>query len=190
MKKICSEISVPTSKLKDALKFLNIKLSGFKSPTKLWLVGSGALILGYGLSRQTGDLDCILRRGNRRILYGQIETVSSDLELPEDWLNFEFEYFNDNLEFKADWFHDFLKMPFLEIAIPKLELCLALKCSDARDSGFREKDLIDISFCVTKLGIKSLDDFYNTIEPYDLLNTLTDEESLILEKFIKSRVKL
>jgi hypothetical protein len=189
MRKIGSDINVPTYKWKEALKFLNEKLKGRKLSTKLYLIGGGALILGYHLNRQTGDLDCILKKGNRKILNFLVDQLSEDLNLPEDWLNFDFEIYNDSLKLKNEWFQPFLTMDFLEIRIPNLKLCLALKCSDARMTGFREKDFKDIAFYIQKLQIKNLDIFYDTIESFNLLDTLSDSESFKLEKFCNSCFK-
>ena len=177
---------VSAIRLREALEFLNQKLEKHKSTTKMYLVGSGALILGYGLDRLTGDLDCILKKGNRRLVQTIVEQLSEDLNLPEDWLNFQFEIFNDT-DLKSSWFQPLLNLSYLEIQIPNLKLAMTLKCSDARETGFREKDLKDIAFCVQKLEIHNLDQFYDVTDQFEILNTLTDFESYKLEHFLKSR---
>lgn len=155
-------------------------------PTRVWVVGGAALVLGYGLKRDTHDIDCILRKGKRSLLVNLATRVAKEQKLPEDWINFEFEKFNDIDVIDPQDFSKTESFGELVLAYASLELLLALKCTDARGSGFREEDFKDIAFCIKNLGLKTMDDVYEVVESKNLLDTTTDEEAFQLEKFLRT----
>ncbi|MFZ1465994.1 MAG: DUF6036 family nucleotidyltransferase [Anaerolineae bacterium] len=51
------------------------------------IVGGAAMILHFGASRATRDVDVIVLRGNLRQLRRAVAAVAVEAGLPEDWLN-------------------------------------------------------------------------------------------------------
>ncbi len=51
------------------------------------IVGGAAMILHFGASRATRDVDAIVLKGNPRQLRNAVATVAAEVGLPEDWLN-------------------------------------------------------------------------------------------------------
>jgi hypothetical protein len=166
-----------------ALQQLGSELEKRKAPSKVWVVGSGALVLGHGLKRIPGDIDCILKKGKHSLIQELVAAIGT--EDPE-WLNFEFEKFNDSNDISSLDFSKTESFGALSVCYASLELVLAQKCSDARGSGFRDKDFQDIEFCVKNLGLTTLDEVYEIVESKDLLDTTTDEEAFQLEKFLRA----
>lgn len=181
-----SQAEYSRAELVSALQLLGKLLP---DPTKLWIVGGAAFVLGYNAPRKTGDLDCILRKGKRSKLIDLAKNVAIKKHLDEEWLNFEFEQFNDIDTINPADFQKTLTFGNLTLGIASLELLLALKCADARDDGFRNRDYQDLEFCITNLRLTSLDEVYDITDTKDLLNTLTDDESFQLEKFLKEVFK-
>lgn len=51
------------------------------------IVGGAAMILHFGASRATRDVDAIVLKGNPRQLRNAVAAVAAEVGLPEDWLN-------------------------------------------------------------------------------------------------------
>lgn len=51
------------------------------------IVGGAAMILHFGASRATRDVDVIVLRGNLRQLRRAVAAVAAEAGLPDDWLN-------------------------------------------------------------------------------------------------------
>jgi len=79
-----------------ALHALNQKLEDSRPGEKVSLVlgGGGAMILAHGFPRGTTDIDAIPRGLDPEILSPLIREVSSELNLPADWMNPHFSTFS------------------------------------------------------------------------------------------------
>ncbi len=79
-----------------ALHALNQKLELSRPRGKVSLVlgGGGAMILAHGFPRGTTDIDAIPRGLDPEILSPMIREVSSELNLPADWMNPHFSTFS------------------------------------------------------------------------------------------------
>ena len=67
-----------------ALRELSERL---RSPCEIVIVGGAAMILCYGASRATHDVDVLLLSGNTTEVRRIARQVAGEYNLPEDWLN-------------------------------------------------------------------------------------------------------
>jgi hypothetical protein len=70
--------------LAEILQQLDKRLS---SPFDLVVVGGAAMILHFGASRATRDIDVLVLKGNATELREAAKAIAQDYNLPEDWLN-------------------------------------------------------------------------------------------------------
>lgn len=70
--------------LVEVLQELDSRVS---SPCDVVIVGGAAMILYFGASRATRDVDVLILRGDLEELRQAVKTVAGERDLPEDWLN-------------------------------------------------------------------------------------------------------
>jgi hypothetical protein len=64
------------------------KLDGrLAAPFDVVIIGGAAMILHFGASRATRDVDVIVLKGDPRKLRAAVRAISADMGLPDDWLN-------------------------------------------------------------------------------------------------------
>ncbi len=72
------------SELLIALSKLDVRLT---TSFDVIVIGGAAMILHFGASRATRDVDVIVLRGNTRQLRRAVAAIATEMGLPEDWLN-------------------------------------------------------------------------------------------------------
>lgn len=70
--------------LVEALRQLDQQLT---EPVDLVIIGGAAMILGFGSTRATRDVDVIPLRGDLPRLRAAVADVGDDLDLPSDWVS-------------------------------------------------------------------------------------------------------
>lgn len=93
--------------LVEALQELDKRLS---SPLDLVLIGGAAMILHFGASRATRDIDVLVLRGDLTELRRAVKAVARGRDLPEDWLTDAAKGFADILP--PDFYHRLTPLPF------------------------------------------------------------------------------
>lgn len=100
--------------LTDALQALDIKLP---SSCDVLVVGGAAMILYFGASRATNDIDVLLLRGEIAELRLAIKEVAQDRGLAEDWMSDAAKGFADILP--RDFYH---RLTPLDLGLGRLHL--------------------------------------------------------------------
>jgi hypothetical protein len=89
------------------------------APCDLILVGGAAMILHFGASRATRDVDVLMLRGDTAELRQAVQTVAMLHNLPADWLNDGIKGFADILP--QDFYH---RLQLLDVATKHLHLSM------------------------------------------------------------------
>ncbi|MBI1924850.1 hypothetical protein HYR99_11455 [Candidatus Poribacteria bacterium] len=132
--------------LVDALKELDQRLS---SSRDVILIGGAAMILHFGSSRATDDVDVLVLRGDVTELRQAVKAVAEERDLSEDWLSDAAKGFADILP--PDFYHRLvpLKITFHHIRLYALGLPeqVALKII-----ALREQDLEDLEVLLPQMS--------------------------------------
>jgi len=130
----------------EALRELDEQLS---SPLDVILIGGAAMILHFGASRATRDIDVLVLRGDLTELRRAVKVVARDRELPEDWMSDAAKGFADILP--PDFYHRLapLTFPFRRLRLYALGRPeqVAMKIV-----ALREQDLEDLELLLPRLS--------------------------------------
>lgn len=134
------------SELIAALQELDARLS---SSCDIAIVGGAAMILHFGASRATRDIDVLVLRGDIMELRQAARLVARARELPEDWINDAVKGFADILP--SDFYHRLvsLGLPFQHLRLYVLGLPeqVAMKIV-----ALREQDLEDLELLIPSMS--------------------------------------
>jgi alkanesulfonate monooxygenase SsuD/methylene tetrahydromethanopterin reductase-like flavin-dependent oxidoreductase (luciferase family) len=134
--------------LMQVLRRLDERLS---SSVDLILVGGAAMILHFGASRATRDIDVLVLRGNPAELRQAARDVAREFKLPEDWLSDAAKGFADILP--PDFYHRLvpLEFPFQHLRLYALGRPeqVAMKIV-----ALREQDLEDLELLLPQLSVE------------------------------------
>jgi hypothetical protein len=130
----------------DILQELDRRLS---TSCDVVLVGGAAMILHFGASRATRDVDILLLRGDLADLRLAATKVAHDHNLPEDWLNDAVKGFADILP--RDFY---LRLVPLDIAFQHVHLYVLGSPDQAamKIVALREQDLEDLEILLPRLS--------------------------------------
>ena len=115
--------------------------SRLSSPCDVVLVGGAAMILHFGASRATRDIDALILRGNWRKLHKAAKSVAQEHNLPEDWINDAVKGFADILP--PDFY---IRLMLLDFPFQRLHLYVLGRPEQAamKIVALREEDLEDL----------------------------------------------
>ena len=68
------------------------KLNGSKMPAEIILVGGAAVLANYEFRKSTGDIDAVIKSSS--VVKEAINIIADKYNLPNDWLNTDFEKTN------------------------------------------------------------------------------------------------
>ena len=119
------------------------------APCDLILVGGAAMILHFGASRATRDVDVLMLRGDAAELRQAVQTVAMLHNLPEDWLNDGVKGFADILP--RDFYH---RLQALDVATKHLHLYVLGQSEQAamKIVALREQDLEDLELLLPHMS--------------------------------------
>lgn len=133
----------------DLIKVLDELDKHLSSSFDLILIGGAAMILHFGASRTTRDVDVLILKGELSDLRQAIKTVADERELPEDWMSDAAKGFADI--FLPDFYHRLVPLDyeFFHIRLYALGLPeqVALKII-----ALREQDLEDLELLLPRLS--------------------------------------
>jgi len=139
------------NELKKALDELDNHLS---SSFDIILIGGAAMILHFGASRTTRDVDVLILRGSLSELRQAIKAVADEREFPEDWMSDAAKGFADI--FLSDFYHRLVPLDFefrhIRLYALGLPEQVALKII-----ALREQDLEDLELLFPKLSTSEKD---------------------------------
>ena len=92
----------------EVLRELDERLS---SSFDVILLGGAAMILLFGASRATRDVDVLVLRGDLTELRGAVKAVARERDLPEDWMSDAAKGFADILP--PDFYHRLVPLEFM-----------------------------------------------------------------------------
>ena len=117
-------------------------------PCDLILVGGAAMILYFGASRATRDIDVLVLRGNLAEIRRAVESVALEHALPQDWLNDAVNGFADILP--RDFYHRLV--PF-DLPLDKLRLYILGRPEQAamKIVALCEQDLEDLELLLPNM---------------------------------------
>ncbi len=128
------------------LRTLDERLS---SSFDLVLIGGAAMILHFGASRATRDVDVLVLRGNPTELRRAVKAVAREYDLPDDWMSDAAKGFADILP--PDFYHRLTPLPFpfqhLRLYVLGRPEQVALKIV-----ALREQDLEDLELLLPRLS--------------------------------------
>lgn len=132
--------------LMEALQRLDKRLS---SPIDIVLIGGAAMILHFGASRATRDIDVLVLSGDLAELRHAAKTVAQEHNLPEDWLSDAGKGFADI--FPPDFYH---RLVPLEFEFQHLRLYVLGRPEQAamKIVALREQDLEDLELLLPKMS--------------------------------------
>ena len=132
--------------LVETLRMLDERLS---SSLDVALIGGAAMILHFGASRATRDVDVLVLRGNLAELRRAVKAVAHERDLPEDWLSDAAKGFADILP--PDFYHRLTPLPF---AFQHLRLYALGRPEQAalKIVALREQDLEDLELLLPQLS--------------------------------------
>jgi len=132
--------------LMEVLRKLDERLS---SSFDIILIGGAAMILHFGASRATRDIDVLVLRGDLTELRAAVRTIARECDLPEDWLTDAAKGFTDILP--PDFYHRLvpLAFPFQHLRLYALGRSeqVAMKIV-----ALREQDLEDLELLLPQLS--------------------------------------
>lgn len=118
------------------------------------LIGGAAMILHFGASRTTRDVDVLILRGSLPELRQAIKAVAEEKEFPEDWMSDAAKRFADI--FLPDFYHRLVPLDFelrhIQIYALGLPEQVALKII-----ALREQDLEDLELLLPRLSSSDKD---------------------------------
>lgn len=161
-----------------ALDSLNSKLRQANLHLKFYCIGGGALMLAYGARESTQDLDGSLAPADPDTirLFERLKIeVAGEKSLPEDWINLQ----ASPIVYAQGFRHsDFVSKPGylwsnLQLMFAKPECLLAMKCQAMRPGT---RDMQDIVFLLRELGVHSLAQMQQVLEPHFDLGNLGNDE--------------
>lgn len=119
------------------------------SSCDLILVGGAAMILHFGASRATRDVDVLVLRGDALQLRQAVQMVAGNHNLPEDWLNDGVKGIADILP--RDFYH---RLQPLEVGTKHLHLYVLGYSEQAamKIVALREQDLEDLELLLPHLS--------------------------------------
>ena len=113
------------------------------------LIGGAAMILHFGASRTTRDVDVLILRGSLSELRQAIKAVAGERDFPEDWMSDAAKGFADI--FLSDFYHRLVPLDFefrnIRIYALGLPEQVALKII-----ALREQDLEDLELLLPRLS--------------------------------------
>ena len=118
-----------------------------KSSVDIILIGGAAMILHYGASRTTRDIDVLVLRGDTSSLKAAIKTVAQNRHLNEDWMNDAAKGFADI--FPSDFYHRLIP---LEYQFQNIRLYIIGRAEQIalKIIALREQDLEDLESLLTE----------------------------------------
>ncbi len=129
-----------------ALQELDARLSSF---CDVAIVGGAAMILHFGASRATRDVDVLVLRGDVAELRQAARLVARARELPDDWINDAVKGFADILP--SDFYHRLVPLGFpfqhLQLYVLGLPEQVAMKIV-----ALREQDLEDLELLLPSMS--------------------------------------
>lgn len=113
------------------------------------LVGGAAMILHFGASRATRDVDALLLRGDLAELRQAIKVVAREHNLPEDWMSDAVKGFADIL--LPDFYH---RLVPLELPLEHLRLYVLGRPEQValKIVALREQDLEDLELLLPQMS--------------------------------------
>jgi hypothetical protein len=131
--------------LVEALQALDKRLS---SPIDIVLIGGAAMILHFGASRATGDIDVLVLRGDPTELRQGVKSVARERNLLEDWLSDAGKGFADILP--SDFYHRLVPLAF---TFQNLRLYALGRPEQAamKIVALREQDLEDLELLLPQM---------------------------------------
>ncbi len=137
--------------LAEILRDLDAQLS---SACDVLLVGGAAMILHFGASRATRDVDALVLRGDVAELRRAVQRVARTHDLPEDWMNDAVKGFADILP--RDFYRRLvpldLSLQRLRLYVPGRPELVAMKVV-----ALREQDLEDLELLLPQLSASDRD---------------------------------
>jgi len=113
------------------------------------LIGGAAMILHFGASRATRDVDVLVLRGDLTELRRAVKTVAHERDLPEDWMSDAAKGFADILP--PDFYHRLVPLQF---AFQHLRLYALGQPEQVamKIVALREQDLEDLELLLPRLS--------------------------------------
>lgn len=113
------------------------------------LIGGAAMILHFGASRATRDVDVLVLRGDLKELRRAVKAVAHEYDLPEDWMSDAAKGFADILP--PDFYHRLTPLPF---GFQRLRLYALGRPEQAalKIVALREQDLEDLELLLPQLS--------------------------------------
>lgn len=132
--------------LVEVLRTLDEQLS---SSFDVVLIGGAAMILHFGASRATRDVDVLVLRGNLTELRRAVKAVAHEHDLPEDWMSDAAKGFADILP--PDFYH---RLTPLSLMFQHLRLYVLGRPEQAalKIVALREQDLEDLELLLPQLS--------------------------------------
>lgn len=117
-------------------------------PVDLVIIGGAAMILGFGASRATRNVDVIPLRGDLQALRTAVARVGRDLELPSDWVSDAAKGLADVLS--PDFYR---RLEPIDLQLDKLRLYLLGRPDlvAMKIIALREQDLEDLEILLAEL---------------------------------------
>jgi len=112
------------------------------------IIGGAAMVLYYGSTRATSDIDTLVSQGRFQEIRMGIMKVSEKLDLPENWLNESAKGFVDILP--PDFVDYLISIP-LETKYLKLYVLGLAEQTAMKIVALRERDLADLELLIPQL---------------------------------------
>ena len=112
------------------------------------LIGGAAMILHFGSSRATRDIDVLVLRGDMNELRATVQAIARKHDWPEDWVNDAVKGFADILP--PDFYH---RLELLPLTFQKIRLYALGRPEQAamKIIALREQDLEDLEFLLPSM---------------------------------------
>jgi hypothetical protein len=138
------------------------------SPLDLVLVGGAAMILYYGASRATRDIDVLVIRGSVSELRDAAAKVAAGSDLPEDWINDAVKGFADILPRDFD-------QRLIPLELPSVHLRAYIlgrpEQAAMKIVALREQDLEDLDLLLTGMTESDKDVLVNIMNHVAVIRT-------------------
>lgn len=115
-------------------------------PAEIIIVGGGSIVLNYGFRDATMDLDVVMKAASG--VKDAILTVADKFNLPEDWMNSDFEFLSSYSRKipQISCYYGTLNYGQIEIRTVKAEYLIAMKMQSGRTYGNDISDIIGILY--------------------------------------------
>lgn len=185
-----AEQDIPKAVFLEALDRLNALLVEEGKRITFLAVGGGAMMLAYGTRDKTHDIDGVLYPANTlledtlhrlaTIVAEQIKEDGVFPNMPDGWINVQVKSIMQSQTYSVANFESLPQYQWsnLKLLFAKPGYLLAMKSQALRDS---RRDYTDVVSLVRLLGIKTLEEYQETVSPYMDWNYIGNDEHRLLQ---------